>query len=236
MKKTFVLCGLLALAAGKALGYSNVYYSAEDRKYMRIHQNFVSDIPVSVARGTVRTSSALAIRGYQLSDNTTLCQYLVHKTDQSIAVTGQFDTLSVPFDSGTGFWMSPSTGDTLARFTAVRGTQAVPIPDFYVDIALKITSSAAPAAEKLPSAGRMEILAQPNPLSHRTTLRLKGLPGRGEAWLTIVDIRGRVVADLGRNLGARDVVWNAGKSASGVYAAVLKCGQTVARKKLVLMK
>jgi hypothetical protein len=236
MKKTAALCVLLALTAGKALSYNNVYYSAEDRKYMRIHQDFVSDVPASVTRGTVKTSSAASIRGYQLSDSKMLCQYLVHRTDQTVPVTGQVDTVTPAFDSGRGFWMDPATGDTLARFATGAGTQAVPIPDFYVDIVLKIVSAAAPAAQKRPAMPAIEVLACPNPLSSRTEIRLSGLPLDPSTRLTIVDIRGRTIMDLSRRIRDNRAVWDAGRAASGLYVAVLKCGKTVVRKKLVFMK
>jgi hypothetical protein len=236
MKKTIALCVLLALTAGKALSYNNVYYSAEDRKYMHIHQAFVADIPASVTRGPVKTSSLAAIRGYQLSNGQVLCQYLMHKTDQTVLVTGQVDTVTPAFDSGWGYWMSPSTGDTLARFTTGAGTQAVPIPDFYVDIALKVISIPAPAAQKRPAAPAIEVSACPNPMSSRTVIRFSGRPLAPSARLIIVDVRGRTVQDLSRNVRNNQAVWDAGRSAPGLYVAVLKCGKSDVRKKLILLK
>ena len=226
----------LSLIAGQAAGYSNVYYSREDRQYMRIHQGFTSDVPATTQRGGVKTSSLAMIRGYQLSDARMLCQYLVHKTDQSVLVTGQVDTVTPAFDTGRGFWMSPSTGDTLASFTTGAGTQAIPIPDFYVDIALKIYSARTPAVQKRPAAPAIEVMAYPNPFNPRTVIRFSGRPSDRSARLTIVDVQGHVAQDLSRNIRDNRVVWDAGTRASGLYVAVLKCGKTVVRKKLVLMK
>lgn len=236
---SFATAAFLIIVIGQAAGYNNVYYSAEDRKYMRIHQAFASDVPASTQRGAVKTSSLTMIRGYQLSDARMLCQYLVHKTDQSIVVTGQVDTVTPAFDTGRGFWMSPSTGDTLAAFTTGAGTQAIPIPDFNVDIALKIVSATAPAVQKRPAAPAIEVMACPNPFNPRTVIRFSGRPAGGGdrfARLTIVDVQGHVVQDLSPSIRNNQAVWDAGKSASGVYMAVLKCGETVVRKKLALIR
>jgi hypothetical protein len=193
-------------------------------------------MPASVMPGTVKTSSA-DIRGYQLSNDKMLCQYLVHRTDQTVPVTGVFDTLALPFDSGKGFWMDPATGDTLALIATDPGTRAVSIPDFYADIALKIWSTAGPAVEKRPAAPAVNVLVRPNPFNPGTTLiRFSGPPLGAKTRLVIVDVRGRTVQDLSRDIRDNRVAWDTGARASGLYVAVLTYGKTVIRKKLVLLR
>jgi hypothetical protein len=83
----------------------------------------------------------------------------------------------------------------------------------------------------------------PNPFNPSTTISF-ALPEAGEVSLAIYNMSGQLVKKLvggGMDAGDHSIVWDATdergtRVASGVYAYVLKAGEFVSRRKLVLMK
>ncbi|MBI5472270.1 MAG: T9SS type A sorting domain-containing protein [Ignavibacteriae bacterium] len=78
----------------------------------------------------------------------------------------------------------------------------------------------------------------PNPFNPATTFRFD-LPAAGKARLTIIDISGKVVAEIANgqmDAGKHSLTWNASGFASGVYIYRLHAGEFVATKKLVLVR
>lgn len=224
----FPMCfAAVALLASLASAYANVYFGTEDRKYMKIHRAFISDIPADVRMATPKVSNA-SIRGYALENSRMICLYLVNRTDQTAAITGAVDTINPAFGQGEGFWMDPSTGDTLAKFSTGAGVQAIAVPSFTVDIAAKIFEGAI-AVERRPASLAGHIQVRPNPFRPGTEI-LVSLVQSGACRFTIYRTDGRKIRDFGaQNLeaGSKAFFWDGRDDlhravAAGLYVAVLQ--------------
>jgi len=84
------------------------------------------------------------------------------------------------------------------------------------------------------------MLAQnyPNPFNPSTTIRFS-LPSEGNVHLAVYDVLGRNVATLvneSKSAGYHEIVFDAGRLASGVYLYQLRAGDFVETKQLMLLK
>jgi len=78
----------------------------------------------------------------------------------------------------------------------------------------------------------------PNPFNPSTTIKYD-LPKQSRVKIEVYDILGRKVATLvdeTRIAGSYQVIWNANRSASGVYFYRIETGNYCATKKLLLLK
>jgi hypothetical protein len=78
----------------------------------------------------------------------------------------------------------------------------------------------------------------PNPFNPATNIRFS-VAQSARVTLVVCDVLGRVVeriVDEEKNAGTYDVVWDAGRYASGVYYAVLKSGGRAETRRMILMK
>lgn len=78
----------------------------------------------------------------------------------------------------------------------------------------------------------------PNPFNPETTVEFD-LPEAGPVTLTVYDVQGRAVATLISQdfvAGTHQVVWNAGRLASGTYLYRLEAGRFVQTKQMLLVK
>ena len=94
-------------------------------------------------------------------------------------------------------------------------------------------------AEALPP-GRASLLQNhPNPFNPKTTIRF-ALPAASEVSLSVMDVRGRLVAELldaaPRAAGYHEIVWEASAQPSGVYIYRLDAGRFSDTMKMVLLK
>lgn len=74
----------------------------------------------------------------------------------------------------------------------------------------------------------------PNPFNPSVTVAIKGL-GAG-AKVTVMDIAGRVIADLTASLDQGRTAWNASGNASGFYLVTVRKDKTVLTQKALLMR
>jgi len=78
----------------------------------------------------------------------------------------------------------------------------------------------------------------PNPFNFSTTISFT-VPYPGLVSLTVHDVAGRKVTELARGFhsaGMHSVVWRAKECASGVYSCMLRMGERVEMRKMLLMK
>jgi hypothetical protein len=87
----------------------------------------------------------------------------------------------------------------------------------------------------VPEKNRTSIVCLPNPFNPNISLVLAG-PFANAASIKILDINGKIVADLSDRISNGRVHWNAFGAASGVYVAVVRKGDLKLTKKLILSK
>ena len=78
----------------------------------------------------------------------------------------------------------------------------------------------------------------PNPFNASTRIRYD-LPVAAHATLSVYDVQGREVTTLvndAKQPGVYTVQWGAGEAASGVYLCLLRAGDFVQHRKLLLLK
>jgi aminopeptidase N len=105
-------------------------------------------------------------------------------------------------------------------------------------IAIDANSAASvPTPFVLPSAVQLE-QNYPNPFNPSTVIRY-AVPAETHVTVTVVNLLGQSVAQLvneRQRAGWKEVEWNAGSFASGIYFCTLKAGNTVQMRKMILMK
>jgi hypothetical protein len=77
--------------------------------------------------------------------------------------------------------------------------------------------------------------ASPNPFHPAITLRFGGAWQKG-AEVKVYDLRGSLVANLGRTQQNRPVLWRAGNLGSGVYVVCARVGTQIIRKTIILSR
>jgi hypothetical protein len=124
-------------------GASNIYLGPEERGYIRVLQDFSSQLDAGVRRTPVKVSSAVPIRAYGLTSNVNAAAYLHHVGDHTSVVRDAKITLELPNTARlglTGQWIDPSNGKILASVKISRGTHTVQVPPFKVDLALLVSA------------------------------------------------------------------------------------------------
>ena len=119
---------------GKA---SNIYLGPEERGYIRVLQNFASQLDAEVVMTPVEVSLPERVRGYGLLSPARAAVYLHHFQNHTETVDRLCLTLQVPGNSAQNcIWIEPATGKVLARTRVDPGRQTLITPPFTVDLAL----------------------------------------------------------------------------------------------------
>lgn len=123
---------------GKA---SNIYLGSEERKYIRVLTDFTAQlgdrlkiVPATVSSGSVRV--------YALGSPEQAAAYLHHYGDHSSEARNVKIHLSLPqMPSLVAQWISPASGEIVARDPISAGETTLNVPSFRVDVACIVTST-----------------------------------------------------------------------------------------------
>ena len=137
-------------------GLSNMYIGTEERQISSIHAKFIADFdPASRPLRTALEPSG-EMRAYVLGTNQEIGAYLLHATSHTATLSGGKMTLEIPQDHMHGEWLDPRTGVVLASFMVGPGPQKLAIPDFTVDLVLRIRAAGAASNAALHGTGRSD--------------------------------------------------------------------------------
>ena len=130
-------------------------------------------------------------------------------------------------------WTIPSVSSTVCYLTLSGVSQNEPWDvrgPFTIDATVPVADVPPRVLGLLPNS--------PNPFNPSTTISFT-LPAPENISLSIYDVTGRKVTELERGffaVGEHTVVWNASGCASGVYFCVLRAGNAVETRKMLLMR
>ncbi|MBD3242547.1 MAG: DUF5060 domain-containing protein [Chitinivibrionales bacterium] len=164
---------------------ANIWIGPVERAYTRYLQDFCTDVD-PLARPDTLSASDSAVHVHALSSPTMCVAYLYNTGDQSGDIGGVTLAVDPPFVSGSGYWYSPTTGDTLGEFTTTDGPQNLAVPAFTIDIAAKIhttvtTRHAAPvrsaAIRGTASAALYDLVGRRVSSRRAAQVLLQGTPG-----------------------------------------------------------
>jgi PKD repeat protein len=118
-------------------GLSNQYIGTEERGFVKVLSNFVSDfdpaaVPLSVTLSSPNT------RAYFLGSNQDAGGYILHTNSHDTLLSGATVKLTVPASGMQGQWIDPASGTILSTFAVGSGSQTLTIPAFKCDIGLRI--------------------------------------------------------------------------------------------------
>jgi Domain of unknown function (DUF5060) len=120
-------------------GAANIYLGPEERGYIRVLQDFSSRLDSGIRKVSVATTSSSQVRAYGLVSAKSAAVYLHHTTTHETRVedaTVRCDFLPIFRQVWEGEWIDPGTGNVISRVTTSRGSSALQVPPFKVDIAL----------------------------------------------------------------------------------------------------
>ena len=115
--------------------YANQYIGNEERRYMKILQDFTSNTDIDVKK-TVLTTNDTSVRGYGLFSTVEGLGYLYHFEDHKSFVSTGIE-LNLP-KAGEIEWIDPSSGKTILLYNLAQGYNYLTSPGFYLDLAFKI--------------------------------------------------------------------------------------------------
>jgi len=143
-------------------GAANLYVGPDERRYFRHLQRFTTNLdPGARVGNTWSYTSSAGMRGYELRSDSSVYIYVKDTSSFTRTVSDLRVTFQSP-GSGTAYWFSPQTGDTLGQAAVTSGSRTLTAPSFTLDIALKLevrraTAVAGPAAR---SASPRSLLAK----------------------------------------------------------------------------
>jgi hypothetical protein len=122
-------------------GNSNQSIGWEEQLETKILSDFIAGLDPTAAPITPTLSPANQMQCFALSSSTDLGLYLTHGLSTLNAlITNATVTLTVPASNMQGQWIDPQTGTLLKTITVNAGSQALPVPAFATDIALRLRS------------------------------------------------------------------------------------------------
>jgi hypothetical protein len=116
---------------------ANIYLGPVERRYLKILQGFTAAFDRRAAISSLDVSGRARVRGYALRGPHAYAAYLHAYTNHTTPTSGVRVTIA-PRAAGRAVWISPSTGETLARRRVRAGRQQLEVPAFTTDVALKI--------------------------------------------------------------------------------------------------
>jgi len=119
-------------------GAGNMFIGPEERAFSRILSWFTIDFDALAMPIPVALSPSVEIYASALGSGQDIGIYFTHSTSYTTTLSGATVTLDIPDDGMQGLWLDPSMGNVLQTFTVNSGSQTLTIPDFRVDIALRI--------------------------------------------------------------------------------------------------
>ena len=132
-------------------GLRNMYISPEERAMAKVFFDFTSDFPIDHVPATIELSEPSKARSYGLKTQNELIAYLYHFANRPNTLSGRENdtgpilstleiTIDVPEKANFATWIDPITGKTINRHMVGTGRQTLVVPDFMIDIALRVQS------------------------------------------------------------------------------------------------
>ncbi len=119
-------------------GAGNMFIGPEERAFSRIFSSFIVDFDALARPISVALSPLDEIYASALGSSEDIGIYFTHTASHTTTLSGATVTLGIPDDGMQGLWLDPFTGNVLQNFTVDSGGRTLTIPDFQVDIALRI--------------------------------------------------------------------------------------------------
>ncbi|HTB83548.1 MAG TPA: Calx-beta domain-containing protein [Candidatus Sulfotelmatobacter sp.] len=120
-------------------GLSNESIGWQEQLETKILTDFVSGLDPAAETAGVTLSPVNVMQAFALSSPTDFGVYITHGLlSLNAIVTNATLTLTVPTNNMQGAWIDPATGGLLKTITVNAGTQTIPIPAFYTDVALRL--------------------------------------------------------------------------------------------------
>ncbi len=130
--------------------YTNIYLGPEARRMTKIHTQFIMNFPTQHRNINLEISEPQKARAHCLQADDDLIVYFYHFADRPNTLSGrEKDTgpvlknmtvqVPVPPDANVVIWLNPKTGSILNSFDVTPGIQSLDVPDFQIDIALRVT-------------------------------------------------------------------------------------------------
>ncbi len=125
----------------------NIWLGPKEREYVRAMQDFAYRLDKDVRVVPVDVSEPTRVRAYALASQERAGVYLHHFANHRETVHGVRVGLDVP-KRARGYWYSPESAAILETVELTKGTNAIEVPGFTVDIALLITPDGPPDIDK----------------------------------------------------------------------------------------
>ena len=125
----------------------NIWLGPKEREYVRAMQDFAYRLDKDVRVVSVDVSEPTRIRAYALASQERAGVYLHHFENHRETVRGVRIGLDVPV-TAKGYWYSPESAAILGTVELTKGTNAIDVPAFVVDIALLITPDGPPDIDR----------------------------------------------------------------------------------------
>jgi hypothetical protein len=120
-------------------GISNESIGWEEQLETKILTDFVSGLDQAAGPVSVTLSPVNVMQGYALSSPTDFGVYITHGLlSLNAIITNATLTLTVPTNNMQGEWIDPAAGVPLKSISLNAGSQTIPVPAFYTDIALRL--------------------------------------------------------------------------------------------------
>lgn len=117
----------------------NIYLGPEERGYIRVLASYMRGFDPRASVVSASVSGSVGLRVYALRGPKEYGLYLVDGASHSTQVTGARVIVS-PAQAGRAVWVDPATGRVLAASRIPAGRQALAVPPFTTDVALKIVA------------------------------------------------------------------------------------------------
>jgi hypothetical protein len=120
-------------------GLSNESIGWEEQLEAKILTDFVSGLDQAAGPASVTLSPINVMQGFALSSSNDFGVYITHGLlSLNAIITNATMTLTVPTNNMQGQWIDPASGTLLKTITLNAGSQTIPVPAFYTDIALRM--------------------------------------------------------------------------------------------------
>ena len=123
----------------QASGNANQSIGWEERAESKSLYDFLANFDPAATNINPTLSPGGQMFGYGLAGSNSLALYIVHgQTSLYAVISNATVTVNVPANNLQGEWFDPASGTIRKLFTVNAGSQALPIPSFTSDIALRL--------------------------------------------------------------------------------------------------
>jgi len=130
--------------------YTNVYLGPEERQETKIHTQFISHFPIKHRNVALEVSKPNKVRVHALQADDDLIAYLYcfadrpniksgREKDNGAILKNMTVKVPVPQNANYAIWVDPESGRVLDSFEITSGLKELNVPDFKVDIALRVS-------------------------------------------------------------------------------------------------